>query len=504
MILYAVLGLLFVAMIVFAVLSARQDWHWLNPVLLVFIFLAGSAGMIGMAQTLHLRRSVLKQISDAQQRVDRAEEQRQKIIFGDLKSSTYGPESLRGLNQQVELLQLGRGRVWPGGKVANEDGEIKFTFPAEQPEVEDENMSLVNVELFAFAADQNGQPSFVGKFRVIEQTQTELYMEQSVPIANWQEYGNPQAASWTLYERMPFDKHGIFRDLYEHLNPNKPLVSNNTFDISTFRQFLMTNPAAFPAAKLGMDPATAEYERLIDEIAFDQLTIGEIDAWVDSAPNRVEARFEPEPSEVFYRYRFTGDSNESYTVDDKTGKLDTDGTFSVQGHAVDPLLHLSPGSESRDVAFKKDDIVEIDQITAEGYQRGDGTAVPPFAEREPNVEVIGKVYRRKLIDFPYVMTNLYNRGFRAETERGRLAGNNQVQDGTLADLRKQEQERIRERVAIENDNKLIQNDIDVVTLARQQREQQVEQNSRMIQERKSQMDSLRAGIEVRSQSFGSN
>jgi hypothetical protein len=491
-------------MIAFAVISARKDWHWLNPVLLIFIFIAGSAGMIGMAQTLHMRRSVLKKIEGERSRVVRAEEQQQKLVYGDLNSAEYGPESLRGRAKQLELLQLGRGRVWEGGTVSNEDGEIKFAFPAEQPEVEDENMSLVNVELFAFANDQNQFPSFVGKFRVIEQNPTELFMEQSVPIANWQEYNQPQAATWTLYERMPFDKHGIFRDLYAHLNPNAPLMNGDKFDISKFRQFLTTHPAALPAAKLGLDPASEDYERLIDEIAFDSLPLGEIEAWVDSAPNRVSPRFEPEPTEVFIRYRFTGDSKESYTVDDKTGKLDTDGSFTVLGHAVDPLLHLSPGKETKDVSFRKDDTVEIDLRTAEGYQRPDGSTVPKFIDREPNVEVVDRIFRRKLVDFPYEMTNLYNRGFQAQTELQRLLSNNEVKQTALDDLKKQQQDRTREKVAYENDNQLLRNDNDKIASVLQQLEQQVSEKSRQIDSLQSQLESTRSRLEVQSQSFGSS
>jgi len=515
MILFAVLGLLFIAMIVFAVMSARKDWHWLNPVLLVFIFIAGSAAMIGMGQTLHLRRGVLSKLDKEQKRVVRAETQRQELLYGDMSSSEYGPKSLRGLSQQNELLQLGRGRVWSGHKlpkppetqlpktIANVDGEIEFKFPAEQPEVEDESMSLANVELFAFSNDANGTPvEFVGKFLVVEQTQTELFLKQSVPIANWQEYRQPQATSWTLFERMPFDKHGIYRDLYEHQNPDKSLMVDDKFDISTFRNYLTAENSPLSAANLGMQPNSAQYERLIDEFTFDGVSIGEIDAWVDGAANRVSPRFEPAPTEVFIRYKFNGNSTETYTVDDKTGKLDTDGTYTIQGHAVDPLLHLSPGDESRDVTFKKDDIVEIDLVTSEGYQRAEGTQVPPFTVREPSVKEVGRFYRRKLVDFPYEMTKIYNRFFQSGNDKDRLFGNNEVHDTALADLMKQQQERTREKVAYENDNNLLRNDLDRINSILQQRERQVADNAQKIETLQRQLDDLRRSIELRAQRIG--
>ena len=502
MILYAVLGILFIVMVVLAVLSARNDWHWLNPVLLVFIFIAGSAGMIGMAQTLHLRRVALKKVDTQQKRALQEEDELQTILYGDISSLEYGPKSLRGVSQQVELMQLGRGREWPNGKVTVEEGEIKFAFAEAQPEVANENMSLVNVELFAFANQNQSPVSFVGKFLVIEQTPTELYLQPSIPIANFQEASAPTAESWTLFERMPFDKHGIFHELYQSVVGVDVAISGDDFDIGKFRQFLMMNQFAFPAAEAGLDPQSPEYERLIDEFAFDGLSLGVIEAWVERAPNRVSARFEPTPTEVFVRYKFNGNSTETYTVDDKSGKLDTDGTFSVQGQAIDPLLQLSPGTESRDVTFKKDDVVEIDLRTAEGYQRPDGTVVPPFTEREPNVVEADRIFRRKLVDFPYEMTKLYNRGSQAQNDQLRLVSNNEVQDTALEDLLKQQQDRTREKVAYENDNKLLRNDVDRISAVLQQREQQVEDNGRKIEALESQLGELRRRIEIRAQSFG--
>ena len=509
MILYAILGLLFIVTVVLTVLSAKNDWHWLNPVLLIFIFIAGSAGMIGMAQTLNGRKTVLKKIEDLGKKIETAEAARQKVIYGDLNSDSYGPESLRGSGQRLELMKLGRGRTWANGSVKNVNGAIEFTFPSEQPVVENDDMSLENVELFAFAdqpikpLDKDGQPftddngqeivqmtpvMFVGKVLVTGQTPTKLTLIGTNPVPNFQEYGDPKAASWTLFERMPFDKRGIFKELY-------PGETGDGFDIANYRQFLMQN--FLPPNRVGMDPTSAEYERLIDEFTFDGLSTGMIEAWVDNAQNRVSPRFEPDPSEVFVRYRFTENSKETYTVDDKSGKLDTDGTFSVQGQAVDPLLQLSPGPESRDVTFKKDDIVEIDLVTAQGYQRADGTVVPPFNTREPGVEEAGRIYRRKLVDFPYEMAKLYNRGSQVETDQMRLESNNEVQDNAIALLKAQQQERTRLKVAYENDNKLLQNDVDRILEVLQQREMQVSENTRRIDMLQNQLEKLRNSIEVR-------
>lgn len=503
MILYAILGLLFIVMVVLAVLSARKDWHWLNPVLLVFIFLSGSAGMIGMAQTLHLRRKALSAVEEQLERATRFEAERQQVIFGEYSSAEYGPESLRGLSQQIELMKLGRGREWSGGTVTNNNGPITFTFPAEQPDVDNDNMSLERVELFAFADQDltvNGNVlrapvSFVGKFLVTEQTNTELTLVPSLELfANFEEYSNPQAVSWTLFERMPFDRHGVFREIAK--------MDGDNFNIAQFRQFLIQ--VAFNANQIGMDPSSAQYELLIDQFNFDGLTIGEILAFVEKSPNRVSPRFEPDPSEVFVRYKFGANSSESYTVDDKSGKLDTDGPFSRLGHAIDPLLQLSPGDESREVTFSKDDVVEVDLRTAEGYERPDGTVIPAFTTREPSVTEVDRTYYRKLIDFPYELTKLSNRSSHAENETSRITSNNEVQTGTLGDLVKQQQSRLREIAAYQDDNKLLQNDQDRIIAFGQELEQQVAENRRKIDSLKVRIDEARRNAEFRAQQFSSS
>lgn len=492
MILYAILGLIFIAMVVLTVMSVK-DWHWLNPVLLILIFIAGSAGMIGMAQTLHLRTEAQAKLASLTKRADTAEANQQMAVYGDVNSTEYGPESLRGVNQQVNLMMIGRGRTWEGGTVANNNGDIEFTFPVVQGAVETEDQNLENVELFAFAEGQlqigpDNLPvaapiSFVGKFRVVQQSTTRLVLKPSIPIANFALYAQP-ATTWTLFERMPFDRHGVFREVEG--------ITDETFDIATFRNILANK--YFPAQSFSLDPNSKEYENLIDRFSFDGMSLGAINAYVESQPNRKSPRFEPTPEEVMVKYRFDATSN-PYTVDDKSGKLDTDGTFTILGYAVDPTLHLSPGDETRDVVFNKDDTVIIDLQTAEGYERKDGTTVPPFTEREQVTE-LDRIYKRKLSDFPIEMANLFIRGERLADEADRFIQNNEVQDLTITDAESQKTERLRKSVAYQNDNKKLENDLDQVTALRQNLDQKVSQADQRIAQLEAMMLEVRQRIEA--------
>lgn len=483
MIVYAILGLLLVAVIVFAVMS-RKDWHWLNLVLLVFVFMAGAAGMVAMAQTLHLRKTAVKKYNDALvKRVD-LEKRANEAVYGSPNSPEYGPDSLRGVTQQVKLMRIGRGRVFSGGTVSNVDGNIRFEFPAELPDTDDEALTLQDVELFAFADEERDgvkfPVGFVGRFLVVEQQPQFLLLERTGLLANFQAYSDPSATTWTLYERMPFDRHGIFRDAFGVAD-----VKEEDFNISEFRNALANE---LPAQRFGLDPAGAEYERILDEYCFDGLSLGKIENWVESqAATRVVKRFEPKLDEQFVTYRFEKTSN-PYEVDDTSGKLDTDGTFTILGLAVDPTLHLP---DNKAVVFKKDDTVNIDLRTAQGYQRPDDTVVQPFSNRE-TVQEVGRFYRRKLTDYPFEMSNIYNRSENAADEADRVIQNNDVQELAVNDAQTQQQERTRLQAAIEKDNGMLQQDLDVVEKARQSLEEIKRENDRQLDSLRQQMNELKS------------
>ncbi len=143
---------------------------------------------------------------------------------------------------------------------------------------------------------------------------------------------------------------------------------------------------------------------LIDRIAFDGLSLGRIDTWIESA-ERVSGDFAPPPEEVFVKYQFTAksDPNRPFPVDAE-GDLFAEGVFTRIGLAVDKSLH-----NGGEVRFEENDIVLVDSNNAAGYLRED-QVVAPFHRRFP-VKELDRVFVRRLNNFPLMLEE-----FRVQTK----------------------------------------------------------------------------------------
>ena len=218
---------------------------------------------------------------------------------------------------------------------------------------------MQDIMLYVFAdgivEDVQYPVTYVGNMRVVSETPDTVVLEPMF-IANAEEFETP-SGTWTLFEKMPVDRNDAFRRAEE------VDVNEEGFDISAFREALMTK--YMPAGLFGMDPESEAYERLIDTYAFDGLTLGQIDKWIEAnRATRKNTRFEPELEEIFVRYKFNKKSRRNYQVD-ATGKLNlaTDGMFTPQGYAVLEELHV--GGDGT-VKFEANDEIIVDQLTAGG------------------------------------------------------------------------------------------------------------------------------------------
>jgi SMC interacting uncharacterized protein involved in chromosome segregation len=127
--------------------------------------------------------------------------------------------------------------------------------------------------------------------------------------------------------------------------------------------------------------------------------VGQIEKWIEAQGADRSRRFEPLPGEVFVEYEFNDKSKGAYQVD-ASGNLQTDGLFGLGGGAIPTYLQAG-----KELEFQKGDKVLIDQITAEGYQRLDGTRVPPFNQTE-NVTEVSRRFVRQLNDYSYALQDL--------------------------------------------------------------------------------------------------
>jgi hypothetical protein len=470
-----IIGLLFIGLIVACVLAAKT-WHWVNIVFLVLTFLTAVGATIAISQVFQKRYDAMTDAKQAEELLKRNEEAADLAIFGRSDSVVYDRDSLRGINQEVSLVMTGRGRVWSAGQVTAEGDQRVFRFASPRPADDTEQVKLKEVLLYAFA-DGNvvGQlypQSYIGTVIVSEESPESLKL-QPMFIANGAEWATP-SSTWSLFEKMPLDRRGIFKDaIVAYVNSDENAldslkqlaegIQSDNLDVGLFREALMQN--YLPADRLNLDPNSAEYEKLIDKYAFDGMPLGKIQNWIESnAANRISQRFEPSPEEVFIEYRFDENSNRAYQVD-ADGSLETDGAFTPLGQAIEKSLHAG-----KDIDFEKGDTVLVDQLSAQGYQRGT-EQVPPFSDQETVTE-IDRVYLRQLRDFPYMLADLYDQTSNFIEETDRVRQNNAVQDKALADAEAQLQDRLNTTAGLEMDNANLKTDLDTVNASLERKTEQ--------------------------------
>lgn len=495
---YLVYGIILVVLIAGCVMAAKH-WHWVNTVFLILTFLAGVAATAGMAQVFFKRSKAVSSLSKIQKQHDTSKKQLDEAIYGKASDIGYGENSLRGVSNKLNLELMGRGRVWSGGNVAAEgEGLWNFKFGTAVPEGEDNQLALLKqIEVQVFrdqVINQRAYPvSYIGEFRINDATR-EGFVLQALQVVDNEEAASP-TNTWSIYEKMPLDRRGAFKDAIAALSKEGANVDEMSID--QFRQILQTQ--FFPADKVPFDVESAEYERLIDSYAFDGVSLGKIQNWVEANQGaRKTGAFQPRPEEVHVRYRFNKASKE-YTVDAE-GNLETDGPFTPLGHAVSRNLHLG-----KKVTFEEGDEVTIDQLSAEGYQR-DGTTIPPFPQTE-DVTEIDRVYVRKYRDYPFMFSSLQSqRGKLVEALQGRKKDNATHDNAIAKNLEEQIQERIRIQADLESDNKNMERDRDIIVAAESKKMAEVEalqQELKKLQDVKimlrRQIGSAAGGIANRSQ-----
>ena len=189
--------------------------------------------------------------------------------------------------------------------------------------------------------------------------------------------------------------------------------------------------------------------------AFDGISLGKIQNWIDqNSAGRKTLQFEPPPEEVFYRYKFDKKSSKAYQVD-SNGEVKVDGLFNQLGLAIDKGLHAG-----KEIEFKKDDKVLVDQKTADGYQRDDFT-VPPFKDNEA-VTLEDRIFIRQVRDFPYEFADLREQTQRMAIEAEKVKRNNAIQEKALADSRAQQRARDTLTANLEEDKAALERDLETI------------------------------------------
>lgn len=468
-----ILGLAFIALVAFAILASKT-WHWVNVVFVILTFIAGVTAIFGLTKVYKLRTEAIADYHKWEKAAEQAESEADLATFGEITSLTYDPGTLRAVSEKYSREMQGRGRVWSGGQVAPENGLQVFTFANPRP---DDVQPLQDVVLFAFVERQVGDQlypaRYIGSVRVTQESPENVKLEP-VALADPQEFATP-TGPWSLFEKMPLDRRGIFKaatiafvEGLPNPTPQQTAFIENLKDstadlnIAGFRDVLMND--YLPAATIGLDPASREYEALIDRYAFDGLSIGKVQNWIEqNATGRKSLRFEPPPEETFILYKFDEKSSRPYQVD-ANGSIETDGLFTPLGQAVDPALHAG-----KEINFAKGDTVLVDQRTADGYQRGE-QQVSPFKTSEQVTEV-DRIYVRQVRDFPYEFADLRAQAANVVDETERIRKSNVVESASLDNAKAQQVVRDALIADLDSDNMNLKNDLDTITALFEQKSQ---------------------------------
>ena len=463
----AVLGLAFILLIVFCVV-ARKTWGWIDITFTILSFLAGLASIWGATHVYSLRSKDLAEVKKHTENFEKLTREADLIIYGDPNSATYDPGSLRALSGELARERAGKGRVWSNGSVSADGENRVFSFV--EPRADVKEQPLQGVVVFAFLTRTIGRENYpaqyVGAVRVEAEPETGASVTLApVALAEPDEFEQP-SGQWTLFEKMPLDRRGSFKQAAVALlkdKPNNPpkvkqLLENlqdetADLDISLFRELLTTD--YLPADLIGLDPDSREYEQLIDMYAFDEISLGKIQNWIDqNSAGRKTLQFEPPPEEVFYLYKFNKKSSKAYPVD-ANGKVATDGLFTPLGLAIDQALHAG-----KEIEFKEGDTILVDQRTADGYQRND-TTIPPFKDNE-SVTLEDRIYIRQVRDFPFEFADLREQTDRMAAATEVVIRNNAIQDKSLKDSQAQQAARDALTANLGQDQTALEGDLETI------------------------------------------
>ena len=478
-------------LVVFAILSAK-NWHWVNVVFLILTLITSITAIIGMTFAFDHRYEGLKAYRDAVRIADKKEAELIEIVGGDPLSVQYGKDSLRYSSNQLALAMTGRGISWSGRATAveGEENQRKFTLESERDLAKE--AALSGAIIYAFADNNNFPDRYIGSVLVVPGTETNAgFTLGPVDLADAERFNDPQT-TWTLYEKMPQDRHGIFKRRLEAVVNSKPENAERSpedqqretfvedmndeskeFDIATFTEILKRD--FLPAGRLGYERDSLAYEQMIDQYAFDGLSVSKIKTYVENTRGRKSNLFEPREEQVFIRYTFTAPSDIAVKTDG-IGTLKGDGLFNPAGEAVFGKLMQNPDG----VTFKKDDVIEIDERSSAEFEQA----------HAGKLKKIDEIFVRELQDFPLIFKDRKLRIAKLEDEIITAQATIEKTQAALKDAN--EQIDVRSKLLGDNsdDEKGFEDDIATLQQANNSFTQQSDELTQAIKDRKARINSL--------------
>ncbi len=416
MLFYIFAGVIFIALVVFLVYSAKL-WHWAHITAVALVFLTAVPAYYCAAYVLKTRKAIVKEHAEAQKAADSERTRYLNVLYGAETGTGggFGDGSLKAELTRYKLLTTGKGRSWDQSTLQsrNETAYV-FEVAAPAPAAVDENAAaadpaaapaaapaadaaaagaegeypLVGALVYAFQLTglQVGENrldvpgGYMGSFRVTSvegnrvTTAPEFLMESEVRLGD----------GVALFERPPLDTHDVMLAALGFSAADKPTIDD-------YREKFQS---VFPAETFGLTPASQSYLDLLDAFSFDGRSIeSEINVWL-SAQGRPS--WNPGVEEIVAVSRILREFEEAV---DGSQDVVTSGDFDALGRANDPELQLGkPARIAASRAGDDSDVILIDKATASsGYARPDGTQVRSW-EEDGRSETVTNRYSRRLRD----------------------------------------------------------------------------------------------------------
>ncbi|MDG2468815.1 MAG: hypothetical protein P8M80_06015 [Pirellulaceae bacterium] len=389
---------LFIALIVFIVLSAKKT-HWLNLVGLFLVFCLAIFYMITSGLVYKTNAAWKKVLQNNEKKLEAQTKQLQIALVGSGSEVEFSPESLKGAEIEAEKLVFGRGRVWrestpqafvPGANPSDlTTGSLTVNLPpnassfltAKQPrdtleqwDVDPDAKTDTSL-VYVFLEKPDGMggyqiANYIGIFAAKEPSEdnTTVKLSPSMILPDPTNLAELRATDptfktarellttgidgntrWAMYDILPTDSYDVFR---EAIRAEKDYAADLEIPLDELRSELTTK--YMPIDSLRLRNNEVKYDRIIDSIVYTNQPEIEF---------KDDTDFTPTDEETWFEIEFTDKAKGAFKVDfDSSLGGDAQKEIALEGQAFDRdgLAQVSALKLGEDVTFEKDQTVMLD------------------------------------------------------------------------------------------------------------------------------------------------
>jgi len=483
MITIAVVVFLAIILLVFLILAARA-WKALHITLLFLVFIAMTFGLMLMSKTVRTRNAWQNQHHVNLEKVAETKAAYDLAVYGKSDAIALDENSLVGVSMLLEKQRTGRGRVW--NNVRADDGgtdqEVKLNVLKSDGTASTTTSLKPDMILYAFKNKLRAlegreesvliSESYIGNIKIVSVAADGTATGEALFIADAEVFNDKLSQTWALYEQMPTDSHDAFRDASGIVENPSDLTDVDAY-LTKYRAALKTY---MPKTMIGIE-GDDEYESFIDQFAFDGMREDQIKDWLSQNGNRA---FDPDPNQLYDVFKFNDSTNKNqfdgFQVNNTTANIKEEDQFDNNGYAVDPALKLP---EDR-VHFQTDNEIVIDQRSAQDGIKNENQVVIKAPFQDNNVTRMYTLYKRELLDYPYLLRKLRESANDLVEQEARLSANNSQAQLSIENLKKQTNNRTAKISNLKTDNQNLSEDLASIQELLKQRSLELEQRQLRI------------------------